>query len=100
MQNVVLKIKIRTPNRAKAERLLDLQAVFTDCVRFHLGRVFALKTTNTTAIHRDCYREARERFRLPASTIQQARDKAIAAYRSYLERRKKDKRAKPPTFRK
>src|SRR5690606_32646168 len=41
----------------------------------------------------------RRRFRLPASTVQQARDKAIQARKSYLERRKRDRRAKPPTFR-
>src|SRR4051794_14725469 len=62
-------------------------------------RIAILKTTDTTAIHRDCYREARERFRLPASTIQQARDKAVSAYRSYLEWKKRDRRCKPPTFR-
>lgn len=99
MQNGVLKIKLRPPNRAKAARLAALANEFTACVRFHWGRIAILETTNTMAIHRDCYREARERFRLPASTIQQARDKAVAAYRSYLERKKRDRRARPPTFR-
>ena len=98
MQIGVLKIKLRTPNLGKADRLAALADEFTACVRFHWSRIEALKTTNTVTIHRDCYREARERFRLPASTIQQARDKAVAAYRSYLERKKRDRRCNPPTF--
>jgi IS605 OrfB family transposase len=100
MSHAVLRIPLRTPNRTKADRLESMRAEFTDCVRFHLDRIEATGTTSTTALHRDCYRSARGRFRLPASTIQQARDKAIQARRSYLERRKRDRRAKPPTFRK
>jgi hypothetical protein len=42
-------------------------------MRFHLDRIEATGTTNSTALHRDCDREARVRFRLPASTVQQAR---------------------------
>jgi IS605 OrfB family transposase len=100
MQTVVLKIKLRSPNRGKADRLAALVDEFTACVRFHWDRIATLKTTNTTAIHRDCYREAREWFPgLPASTLQQARDKAVAAYRSYRERKKRDRRCRPPTFR-
>ena len=99
MQIGVLRIKLRDPNLGKADRLAALAVEFTACVRFHWSRIEALKTTNTTEIHRDCYREARGRFRLPASTIQQARDKAVAAFRSYLERKKRDRRSRPPTFR-
>jgi putative transposase len=95
-----LKIKIRTLNLGKLQRLLDMQSEFTDCVRFHCERISILGTTNATEVHRDCYHEARERFRLPASTLQQARDKAIAATRSFLQRKKKDRRANPPMFRK
>jgi IS605 OrfB family transposase len=98
MQTGVLKIKLRDPNLGKAERLAALADEFTACVRFHWERIATLKTTNTVEIHRDCYREARGRFRLPASTIQQARDKAVSAYRSYLERKKRDRRCKPPGF--
>jgi IS605 OrfB family transposase len=100
MQTVVLKLKMRLLNRTKSERLSALRDEFTACVRFHLERILALKTTDATEIHRDCYRQARERFPgLMASTLQQARDKAVAAYRSYIERRKRDRRAQPPTFR-
>jgi putative transposase len=100
MQTVVLKIKLRTPNLGKAQRLAALADEFTACVRFHWERIAILKTTDTTEIHRDCYREARGRFPgLPAMTLQQARDKAVSAYRGYLERKKRDRRCKPPTFR-
>jgi putative transposase len=100
MQIVVLKIKIRHLNHGKAIRLTALADEFTACVRFHWERISILKTTNTVVIHRDCYREARTRFPgLLSATLQQARDKAIAAYRGYLERRKRDRRCKPPTFR-
>jgi putative transposase len=98
MQTGVLKLKLRTPNLGKSDRLATLADEFTACVRFHWGRIEALKTTNTTEIHRDCYKEARSLFRLPASTLQQARDKAVAAYRSYLERKTRDRRCNPPTF--
>jgi putative transposase len=95
----VLKIKLRTPNLGKAELLTALADEFTACVRFHWERIAILETTNAAEVHRDCYKEARDRFPgLPASTLQQARDKAIAAYRSYLERKKRDRRCKPPTF--
>jgi IS605 OrfB family transposase len=99
MQTVVLKLKIPTLNRGKAAHLAALADEFTACVRFHWERISSLKTTNATEVHRACYREARGLFRLPASTLQQARDKAIAAYRGYLERKKRHRRAKPPTFR-
>jgi hypothetical protein len=61
-----------------------MRAEFTACVRFHLGRIEAAETTTSTALHHDCYREARARFRLPASTTQQARDQAIHARKSYV----------------
>jgi IS605 OrfB family transposase len=99
MQTVVLKIKLRTLNRAKAARLAALADEFTACVRFHCEHIAILGTTNSTEIHRACYHQAKAQFRLPASTIQQARDKAAAAYRSYRNRKKHDRRAQPPTFR-
>lgn len=99
MSNAVLRIPIRALNRAKEARLEALRSEFTNCVRFHLDRIEATGHTSSTALHRDCYREARDRFRIPASTLQQARDKAIAAHKSFRERRKRDRRAKPPTFR-
>jgi IS605 OrfB family transposase len=99
MSHAVLRIPIRTLNRGKTARLEAMRAEFTGCVQFHLERIEATGMTNTTALHRDCYRAARERFRLPASTVQQARDQAIQARKSYLERKKRDRRAQPPTFR-
>jgi len=98
VQTRVLKLKCRTLNRAKAARVEALQAEFTACTVFHLDRIQALKTTSPTRVHQDCYRKARSRFALPASTLQRARDKAIAAQRSYLQRRKHDRGAKPSRF--
>jgi IS605 OrfB family transposase len=99
MPTLVLKVKLPLLNRTKAQRLEALRDQFTACVQFHLQHILILKTTDPTVVHHACYHEARRRFSLPASTIQQARDKAIAAYRSYLQRKKKDRRTKPPTFR-
>jgi IS605 OrfB family transposase len=79
--------------------LAALAEEFTACVRFHCEQIAILGTTHTTAIHRACYHQARAQFALSASTLQQARDKAAAAYRSYLHRKKHDRRAKPPSFR-
>lgn len=99
MQISVLKIKLRRPNQGKAAQLSAMADAFTDCVRFHSERIEVLKTVNTTTIHRDCYQEARRRFRLPSSTIQQARDKAVATYLGFLARCQLDSRVRPPTFR-
>ena len=46
-----------------------------------------------------CYRRARQRFPLPASTIQQARDKALSIYRSVQARRRKKHKTSQPRLR-
>lgn len=100
MTTTVLKLKLRTPTRCKHQRLLDYQNQFTRCVRFHLKHILRLQTTNQTVIHHETYQLARTLFDLPAHTTQQARDKAIASYQGYLNKRKKDKRTNPPAFNK
>ena len=99
MQTRVLKFKLRPLNRNKEVRLRTLKDVFTEAVRFHIGVIASLKTTSSNRIHHACYSEARTRFPLPAATIQQARDKALSAYRSYLDRKKKGRRSSVPVFR-
>jgi hypothetical protein len=42
-------------------------------MRFHLDKIKATGTTNSMALYRDCDREVRARFRLPASSVRQAR---------------------------
>src|SRR4051794_10377349 len=51
MSNAVLQIPLRTLNRDKADRLEAMRAEFTDCVRFHLGRIEATGITDMTALH-------------------------------------------------
>mgnify|MGYP001598349263 CR=1 FL=1 len=100
MQTRVLKLKLRRLNRTKEQRLRRLQETFTDCARFHLNRVLALKTTSAIEVHRDCYSKARNLFKLPASTLQQSRDKALAVYRGYLTARRNKRRVSLPSFHK
>ncbi len=96
MQTRVLQIKVRTLNRGKTERLLQMQQAFTDAVRLHLDAAYSIPKPSVSSLHDTCYREARECFALPASTIQQARDKALSIYRSVQARRRKGKKASQP----
>lgn len=91
-----MQLKLRTPNRTKTERLLNMQQTFTDAVRFHLDTAYSLAKPTVTSLHSACYRQARERFALPASTIQQARDKALSIYRSVRTIRRNGKKASQP----
>ena len=97
MQAVVLKLKLRVVNRAKEARLLAMQRAFTGCARLHLGQAVSLQTTSANKLHHACYRAARESFpELPASTVQQARDKALAMYRGHLSRLRAKRRSSLP----
>ena len=96
MQTRVLQIKVRTLNCGKTERLLQMQQAFTDAVRLHLDAAYAIPKPSVSSLHDTCYREARECFALPASTIQQARDKALSIYRSVQARRRQGKKASQP----
>ena len=92
-------MKLRTLNRAKDAQLSRLRDEFTQAANFHLEVIADLETTVTNEIHHACYHEARRLFALPAATLQQARDKALSAYRSYLARRRKGRKSSPPIFR-
>lgn len=97
MHTAVLKLKLRLVNRAKEMRLLGMQEAFTSCTRFHLEHAVSLKTTSAKTLHHACYRLARESFpELPASTLQQARDKALAMYRGHLSRLRSKRRSSLP----
>lgn len=98
MQTRVVKLKLRTLTRGKETRLSTMRNEFTEAVRFHLDVIVDLKTTTANRVHHACYAEARNRFALPSSTLQQARDKALSVYRSYLSRRKKGHKASLPQF--
>lgn len=98
MQTRVLKLKLRRLNRAKTARLSALQIAFTEAVRFHLAVAVRLDTTSALQVHRACYAAARSQFALPASTLQQARDKALSAYRAYRVVTCKGRKTALPTF--
>ena len=76
-----------------------MQQTFTDAVRLHLDAAYSLSKPSVSSLHAACYREARKRFALPASTIQQARDKALSIYRSVQAKRRKHKKASRPHIR-
>ena len=99
MQTRVLELKLRTPNQRKARRLADMQNAFTGAVRMHLDAAFGIPKPTVSSLHTACYRRARQRFPLPASTIQQARDKALSIYRSVQARRRKKNKASQPRLR-
>ena len=99
MQTRVLKLKLRTPNRDKANRLAHMQHAFTDAVRMHLDAACNLPKPSVSSLHAACYQQARQRFALPASTIQQARDKALSIYRSVQARRRKKRKTSQPKLR-
>jgi putative transposase len=96
MQTRVFQLKLRTLNRGKAHRLETMQQAFTDAVRLHLDTVYTLPQPSVNSLHAACYHAARERFPLPASTIQQARDKALAMYRSMQTRQRQGKHTTRP----
>jgi IS605 OrfB family transposase len=96
MQTRVLQLKLRTVNRGKAHRLETMQQAFTDAVRLHLDTAYALPKPSVNSLHAACYHTAREHFPLPASTIQQARDKALVLYRSVDTRKRQGKKASRP----
>lgn len=99
MQSVVLKLKLQVVNRAKEARLLTMQRAFTRCASFHLEQAVSLKTTSANKLHHACYRAARASFpELPASTTQQARDKALAMYRGHLSRLRSKRRSSLPVI--
>ncbi len=96
MQTRVFQLKLRTLNRGKAQRLAAMQQAFTEAVRMHLTTAYTLPKPSVSSLHAACYHEARARFPLPASTIQQARDKALAIYRSVQTRQRQGKKTARP----
>lgn len=96
MQTRVLQLKLRTVNRGKAERLEAMQQAFTDAVGLHLDTAYTLPQPSVNSLHAACYHDARARFALPASTIQQARDKALAIYRGVQTRKRQGQHASRP----
>ena len=76
-----------------------MQHAFTDAVRMHLSAAYTLPKPTVSSLHAACYKQARKQFALPASTVQQARDKALSIYRSVQARRRKKRKASHPKIR-
>jgi IS605 OrfB family transposase len=76
-----------------------MQQAFTEAVRLHLDTAYTLPKPSVTSLHAACYRAARARFALPASTLQQARDKALGLYRGVQTRQRQGKKASRPRLR-
>ncbi len=96
MQTRVIQLKLSVLNRGKTQRLETMQQAFTDAVRFHLDTAYTLPKPSVSSLHAACYRTARDRFPLPASIIQQARDKALAIYRGMQTRKRQGKKTSRP----
>lgn len=94
----VVKIKLRVLNRAKGRRLLALQAEYAACAQFHIQAIEELGTHNATKLHHAVYAQARDSFALKAAMLQRARDKAIEAWKSRLERLKQGRKSSKPSF--
>src|SRR5262245_2558291 len=73
-----------------------MQHAFTEAVRLHLDTAHILPKPSVHSLHAACYHEARARFPLPASTLQQARDKALAIYRGAQTRKRQGKQTSRP----
>ncbi len=96
MQTRVIQLKLRMLNRDKTHRLEIMQQAFTDAVRLHLDAAYTRPHPSVSSLHAACYRAARDRFPLPASIIQQARDKALAIYRGIQTRKREGKKTSRP----
>jgi IS605 OrfB family transposase len=96
MQTRVLQLKLRALNRGKTQCLTTLQRAFTEAVQWHLEMAYRLEKPSVSSLHAACYHKARAQFALPAATIQQARDKALAIYRSVRARQQQGTKTSRP----
>ena len=94
-----MQLKFRTLNRGKTRHLTYMQHAFADAARLHLRTAYDLPKPSVSSLHAACYRQAREQFPLPSSTIWQAKDKALSIYRSGQARRHKKRKASQPKLR-
>jgi len=81
---LTIKLKIRKPTKNKLASLKEYCQEFSDCVNWHLEILQREKTTSRVKIHKLYYKEARNKFNLPAANVQLALDKARETRYSYL----------------
>jgi putative transposase len=72
-------------------RLLDTMRRYNDACNFFSDRAFSLKLTNKYKLHKEVYRQIRDRFNLSSQFVIRIIGKVVEAY-------KRDKTIKP-TFR-
>jgi hypothetical protein len=59
---------------------------YVECVRWYLS----FKPTSRNKLHKDTYKNAKERFELKTALLQSARDKAVEIYKSFENVKGKD----------
>ncbi|MBD3215292.1 MAG: transposase, partial [Candidatus Lokiarchaeota archaeon] len=59
---------------------------YVECVRWYLS----FKPTSRNKLHKDTYKNAKERFELKMALLQSARDKAVEIYKSFENVKGKD----------
>jgi|GEM_PF-2100753 len=100
MQTVTLKIKLLLPNKGKLEKLTRMLDTYRQACSWFLEQAKAFNTTSRAHLNRETYRQACKLFDLNRGTLQCAMLKALSAYRSYLSRKQRGKKASLPKFEK
>jgi len=78
--------KVFKPNRGKVLALNRALEEYFSLVKWYLR----FNCKSKSALHRNCYEEAKERFNLHTALIQTARDKAIEMLKSFEKNKKED----------
>ena len=78
--------KVFKPNRGKVLALNRALEEYFSLVKWYLH----FNSKSKSALHRNCYEEAKERFNLHTALIQTARDKAIEMLKSFEKNKKED----------
>lgn len=100
MQTVTSKIKLLPPNRSKLEKMTRMLDTYRQACSWFLEQAKVLNTASRAHLNRETYRQACELFDLNRGTLQCAMLKALSAYRSYLSRKQRGKKANLPKFEK
>jgi len=78
--------KVFKPNRGKVSALNRALEEYFRLLKWYLR----FNSKSKSALHRNCYEEAKERFNLSTALIQTARDKAIEMLKSFEKNKKED----------
>lgn len=97
-QTVAVKFKLLAPNRGKVRQMQAAGEAYRQACAWFAAAAERLQTSSRTILHRATYAQARELFDLNSATLQEAMLKALTARKSYLTKRQRDKKARPPQF--